>query len=656
MARPARAALGGVLVAATVMAAALVLGGGRPQRAPAGIPDAGLVTEWALAGARLTADLAAVATVGLLLAAAVLVPSTKEVLSRGARRAAVSASWAGLVWTAAAAALAVLTLADVLALPLADVLRPSLLRTYLPDLPAASGWAVTAGLAAVAALTARTSRRPSGAWAALVVALVAVAPPALAGHAAAAGDHDLAISSLVVHVVAVVVWVGGLVALVWYAGTDGRFLSTAAHRYSPMALTAFVAVGVSGVANAVVRLPHWSNLWDSGYGRLVSVKLALFVVLGVFGWWHRRRTLPALERGEPNAFRRFAGVEALVMVAVIGVAAALSRTPTPVDPQAVPLSRAAEVLGYAVPPAPTLERLVTAWRIDTLVALTLLAMVVFYAAAVIRLRRRGDPWPVGRSISWALGVVVMAVATLSGLSTYGRLVFSIHMTQHMLLGMVAPILLVLGAPIGLAIRALPAAGRDQPAGAREWLLAVLHSRVVRVLTNPVVALVLFITAPYMVYFGPLFGYAMQHHWAHLAMHAHFVLVGYLFYESIIGVDPLPNRAPFPLRLIVLFVSLPFHAFFAIALMSSSTVVAHAYYASLGNPYAINQLVDQTTGSSFAWGFGEVPMAIALIALLIQWARDDARTARRGDRQADRDGDAEREAYNQMLAARSRRDH
>jgi putative copper resistance protein D len=342
------------------------------------------------------------------------------------------------------------------------------------------------------------------------------------------------------------------------------------------------------------------------------------------------------------------------MVSVIGVAVALSRTPTPLDPKQVPMSPAAEILGFDIPPAPGLGRFATEWRIDTLIALTLVAMAVLYARGVILLHRRGDTWPVGRTISWAFGLAVISIATLSGLSTYGLLLFSVHMTQHMLLGMVAPILLVLGGPFALALRALPAAGRDQPAGAREWLLAVMQSRVVQVLTNPVVALVLFVTAPYMIYFGPLFGYAMQHHWAHLAMHAHFVLVGYVFYESLIGIDPLPHRAPFPLRLIVLFVSLPFHAFFAVALMSSSSVLAQAYYTSIGNPYAIDRLTDQSSGSAFAWGFGEVPMMIVLVALLVQWSRDDDRTARRRDRQADRDGDAELVAYNAALAARSKR--
>ncbi|MEO8330251.1 MAG: cytochrome c oxidase assembly protein, partial [Candidatus Nanopelagicales bacterium] len=243
--------------------------------------------------------------------------------------------------------------------------------------------------------------------------------------------------------------------------------------------------------------------------------------------------------------------------------------------------------------------------------------------------------------------------TMSGLATYGRVVFSLHMTQHMVLSMVAPILLVLAAPITLALRSLPAAGRNEPSGPREWLLSALHSPFVRVLTHPVTALVLFISAPYLIYFSGLFEVAMRQHWAHELMHVHFVLVGYLFFESLIGIDPLPFRASYPMRLVTLFASLAFHAFFAVALMSSQALIAPSYYAALNRPWWPDLLTDQNTGSAFAWAFGEFPAVIALVVLLVQWSREDDREARRRDRQSDRDGDAELVAYNNMLAQRGR---
>ena len=226
------------------------------------------------------------------------------------------------------------------------------------------------------------------------------------------------------------------------------------------------------------------------------------------------------------------------------------------------------------------------------------------------------------------------------MSVYGRAAFSLHMAQHMTLSMVAPLLLVLAAPITLALRALPAAKSSQPAGAREWLLAALHSPFARVLTHPVTALVLFITAPYMIYFSGLFETAMRAHWAHELMHVHFVLVGYLFFESLIGTDPIPYRASYPMRMVTLFASLAFHAFFAVALMSSQALIAGAYFETLNRPWWPDLLADQTSGASFAWAFGELPGIIVLVVLLFQWSREDDRQAKREDRQSDRTDNAD----------------
>jgi putative copper resistance protein D len=632
---------------------ALLVGGGRPTPAPSGLPDAGLAVGWALPLAKLGTDLAAVATVGLMLTAAVLLPSTKQILSAGAARAARLAAWSAIGWAVAALAVLVLTLADIAGIPLSDALAPDQLWSFVTKLPEGQAWAATAGLAVVTAVVARSADRPLGAWSGLVLAGATIVPAALSGHSAAAGDHDIATSALVVHVLAVVTWVGGLAGLAWYARSDGRYLPLAAGRYSALALWAYVAVGVSGVANAMIRLETPANLWSSGYGALVLVKTAAFAGLGVVGWWHRRATLPQLADGKPGGFRRLATGELLVMAGVIGVAVALSRTPTP-EPLVPTVPTAAEsVLGFPLPGPPTLPDYLFDWRPDAAIALALLLSAVLYARGVLVLRRRGIHWPVGRMIGWYAGLTVAAFATMSGLATYGKILFSAHMAQHMLLGMLAPMLLVMGAPITLALRAIPPAGANRPAGPREWLLAVLHSRVVRVLTNPVVALLLFVTAPYLVYFSGLFETAMRHHTAHVAMHVHFLLVGYLFYETLIGTDPLPRRAPYPMRLIVLFASLPFHAFFAVALLSTDSVIAASYYALLGRTWGPDALTDQTTGSAFTWAFAEVPAVIMLVVLLVQWSRDDSRRARQLDRQADRDGDADLASYNDSLSRLNR---
>ncbi len=264
------------------------------------------------------------------------------------------------------------------------------------------------------------------------------------------------------------------------------------------------------------------------------------------------------------------------------------------------------MLGFPLPDAPTVLAILTGWRLDLLVIGTLLAAAILYGRGLVTLHRRGDRWPVGRAIAWYAGLAFVAFGTLSGLAVYGRASFSMHMTQHMTLSMIAPLLLVLGAPITLALRALPAARSNQPAGAREWLLAALQSPFGRVLTHPITALVLFISAPYMIYFSGLFETAMRAHWAHELMHVHFVLVGFLFYESLIGSDPVPYRASYPMRMVTIFAALAFHAFFAVALISSDTVIAASYYETLNRAWWPNLLEDQTNGASFAWAFGELP--------------------------------------------------
>ena len=270
-------------------------------------------------------------------------------------------------------------------------------------------------------------------------------------------------------------------------------------------------------------------------------------------------------------------------------------------------------------------------------------------------RKRGTHWPAGRTVAWVLGCLLVLLATSSGLGRYAEAQFSLHMVGHMVLGMVAPILLVLGGPITLALRILPAAGRDRPPGLRELIVSVLHSRVVRVLTHPLVVFVLFVASFYAIYFTSLFETMISSHVGHLLMNAHFLAVGYLYYWVIIGVDPAPRRVHPMVKLGMLIGALPFHAFFGLALMNSRQAMAAEYYNSLGLPWLTDLVADQRLGGAIAWGATELPMIIVMIALLAQWARSDEREARRSDRQGDRAEDDELDSYNRMLAQLAERD-
>jgi putative copper resistance protein D len=277
-----------------------------------------------------------------------------------------------------------------------------------------------------------------------------------------------------------------------------------------------------------------------------------------------------------------------------------------------------------------------------------LLALALYAAAVVRLRQRGDAWPLPRTVAWVLGVLSVAVAMCTALNEYGMVLFSVHMVQHMIISMLAPILLLLGAPVTLTLRALPSAGRGRK-GPRELLVAVLHSRLLRVFTHPAFTIPLFIASLYALYFTPVFDFLMGSTAGHLAMMVHFLLVGLAFFWPIMGVDPGPHRPGYLMRMLELFSGMPFHAFFGIALMMASEPMV-ATYAHPAASLRVTALSDQTAAGGIAWAFSEIPSVLVLLALVFQWHKSEEREARRRDRMADRDGDKELAAYNAYLAS------
>jgi putative copper resistance protein D len=403
----------------------------------------------------------------------------------------------------------------------------------------------------------------------------------------------------------------------------------------------------SGVINALVRLPM-SDLFTTSYGLLVLAKVVALLVLGALGYLQRERGVRGIvERGSGHALLRLAATEVLIMLVTFGIAAALARTPPPqtayVEPGRVELQ-----LGYPLDYAPSAARLLFDVRFDLIFGTAALVMAGLYLRGVFRLRRQGVAWPVGRTIAWLGGCFVILFATSSGFGRYAPAMFSVHMQTHMMLSMLAPVLLVLGGPMTLALRAIKPAGKDAPPGPREWILAFVHSPVSRALTHPVVTLVLFVGSFYGLYLSGLFDSALPEHWAHLAMNAHFLVVGYLFYWPVLSVDPAPRSLPHVARLGLVFASMPFHAFFGVILMSMQTVVGEQFYRSLGLPWNADLLADQRLGGGIAWASGEIPLLVVLIALLVQWARADDREAKRTDRRLDSGGGDELDAYNAML--------
>ncbi|WP_037612805.1 cytochrome c oxidase assembly protein [Streptomyces albus] len=277
-----------------------------------------------------------------------------------------------------------------------------------------------------------------------------------------------------------------------------------------------------------------------------------------------------------------------------------------------------------------------------------LLALALYGWGVVRLRRRGDAWPVGRTVGFVAGVLTVALVMCTALNDYGMVLFSVHMVQHMVISMLSPILLLLGAPVTLTLRALPSAGRGRK-GPRELLVALLHSRYMRVITHPAFTIPLFIASLYALYFTPLFDFLMGSKVGHIAMMVHFLAVGLVFFWPIMGVDPGPHRPGYVMRMLELFAGMPFHAFFGIALMMASAPMVETY-ADPPASLQVSALSDQSAAGGIAWAFSEIPSVIVLVALVFQWYVSEQRTARRRDRRADRDGDQELAAYNAYLAS------
>lgn len=624
-----------------------------------GIPDPGPLTTYGLPIVRAAADFLAAVTVGSLFAAAFLIPpqfSSHQfgLLDAGGYRAVRRASWSAAGWAVCAAWLVPLTVSDTTGQPVGRLLAPQRLWGAIDKVDLAGSWRITAVLAVLLAIGARWVLRWGFVPFLLVGALVTLLPLALAGHSATGGAHDLATNSLIWHLLGVSLWVGGVVAVLAHALRTGEHTALVARRFSRVALVLFAVVGVSGVINAAVRVPL-GVVFTSTYGLLVVGKVGALAVLGAIGWWQRRKALPALaaDPGDRWALVRFTGVETVVFAGTVGLAVGLGRTPPPA-PEQVP-SATEVAIGYGLPGPPTALRLLLDWRFDLVFGTAAIVAAVWYLLGVWRLRRRGDSWPVGRTIAWLSGCAVVLLATSSGVGRYAPAVFSVHMGAHMALSMLAPILLALGGGLTLALRCLPPAGRGQPPGLREWLLAAVHNPVSRFLTHPIVAAVVFVGGFYALYLGGIFSATVDSHAAHLLMTLHFLVSGYLFYWVVIGIDPAPRRVPVLVKLGMVFGSLPLHAFFGVALMSMNTVLGRWFYAGLALPWHTNLLGDQRTGGGFAWASGEVPLVVVMIALVVQWSRSDDRLARRLDRVADRDDDAELAAHNAMFAELARRD-
>jgi len=569
---------------------------------------------------------AGITTIGLLLAIAFFLSDVEGKLGERAKALRNVTSIAALAWVIATGVSIVATLANILGTDLSGALDPTSMRSFISQITLGKYMFVQLCLALLVASAAIRIKGVAGANALLLLSLAAIIAPVFESHSASSGSHALAIGSLVVHVVAISLWVGGLVAITFLKAEDRAI---ALPRFSALALWAAIAVSASGTANAWARL-NFQSAWSSDYARLVFLKILLTAVLIFFGYLNRRQLSGSLKL-DGKQLGRLLSVEVLIMAVTTFVGSKLSTMQPPLRAESSVLDPGLAVAGIATPPPPNLWRLISLYDPDALMIGVLITAVALYIRGVIILTRRGDKWPVGRTVAFALGISAIDYATSGGLGVYAKFSFEYHMIAHMLLGMVAPIGIVLGAPITLALRTLPQGRTSEERGVRGTLIALLHSKPAAVFTNPVSALALFDGSLFVLYMTPLFGNLMQSHLGHLVMSVHFLLAGILFFHVIIGIDPNPRKVPHIVRIVILFAAMSIHAFFAIAVLSTTTLLDQGYFASLQTPWNLDLLADQRAGGSVAWAMGEIPILLALVATFIQWMRDDSRETKRIDR-------------------------
>ena len=638
------AALVGFAALASVIIGILFSG----SAAPLQFSDPGPVVRWGAPLVKLVLNLSMATAIGTLVLSAFAGNHQER------QRLQPLASWAAALWLAASATYFVMTYlsASGTALSYGPEFSEGL-WLFATEIELGVLLAANTLIALVLSLTtmAFTGQRMVAVNAA--IGLAGLYPLAESGHASSDAGHAVAVNSLLMHLVGISVWVGGLVALyaVFYANSEraGQLVM----RYSTLALAAFILVAISGFTSGYVRLYSPADLL-SDYGLMLIGKAVLLVVLGAFGAMHRLKLAKEFAQ-KAKGFWKLVTLELVIMGLAMGLGTALARTPLPIsDAEFVPPTPAQLLTGDPLPPELTPLSWFTVWDFDPLWTTIVLFGIVLYLRGVMILQARGDKWPLSRTIPWLMGMAVLFYVTNGAPNAYQEYLFSVHMVGHMVLSMMVPVLLVPGAPVTLLSRA-QAPRTDGSRGLREWALWAVHTPYAWFISHPLIAGLNFALSLVMFYYTPLFRWATEEHLGHQWMLVHFLITGYLFVQSLIGVDPQPHKPAFPLKLMLLIGTMAFHAFFGLGLMGERSLLLADWFGSMGRTWGDDPMADQAIGGAFAWGVGEIPTIIITLIVVTQWYRSDIKERKRLDRQSDRTGNKDLEDYNAMFAQLDARD-
>ncbi|MGL5811026.1 MAG: cytochrome c oxidase assembly protein [Nocardioides sp.] len=563
----------------------LTLGGGAPVPAPPGLPDPGALTGWALPFLGYGAIMLAVAVVGALLVPLLCATVPGEEMAGRARRAVRAVRPIAAWWLLAVLLELGFTYSDQLAIPIAEArLRDVWAFAWGSD----QGRALLAeaGLIALVVVASRWVLTVKESGNLLTVALAALVPGLVTGHAASAGSHDTAVVALIAHVIAATLWLGGLVALWWHLGDSPGQQVTASRRFARVAEWCLAVTAVSGAASALIRLGSVEALFGSGYGWGVLAKVALLAIVAVLAAGARRAVM---ERS--GALTALAGLELFVLTLAVSLGAGLSRTPPPVGE---PYTSAAEQLvGGPIPPPPSMREFLFSFTSSGIGLAVIGLGGAAYLAYMLTVRRADATWSAPRAAAWFAGLALVGYATLGGLGTYSHVLFSAHLGSHLVLATAAPLLMVVGAP-------------------RQWLAAALDSAPIRFLTRPVLATVLYAMSWYAGYLTGLFPILMENHLGHAFMELIFLTTGLLWFGVILGAAPSPRRLDRAARAGLVLTAMLSLAGLGLVFRSSEKVIGLDYYRVLDRGYATDLLADQHLAGTLTWVGG----ALGLVLLVV----------------------------------------
>lgn len=601
----ARSAVGAGLWAAAAVTGVLLAAFAPSVGAGYGLPDLGAVVNAGLPAARVLAVGAAVITVGNLLVAALLAPGDPYgTVSRegyeGLRAARVWAAVQGV----ASLAVVLFTVAENTGIPPGQLLMHlSILFSGTVVLQQAAGWMLSAVAALLVGIVASQALSWRSAVGLLVLAVASFTPVTLTTSTNAERSHDIAGDAITLHGIGALLWLGSTVAVVLHRARRGVVPEAVLRRHGAIATCSLLLVGASGLISSALALRP-ADVFTSGFGLLVIASTALLAVLAVIG--HRIRA-------HAGAF----GLVVAELVLLLGAACVgtgLTRLFPPADEGYV-TSRLVYLIGYELPAHLTALDLLLRWRWDVVFGTLAVLAAAVYLAGVRQLRRCGRQWPPARTAAWLAGCAVLLVATSSGIGTYAPAVFSVHMVAHMLLATLVPVLLILGHGVTLALQVAPTR-------VAERLVSLLDAPATRLIRHPAVSWAAVALTLFGLYPTGLYAAVLYDHWAHLAMDTAFFGTGLALFWPVLGHSVAGRALPAVNRIVMVFAVMGLHAAFSVWLLSLSTPVAEAFYGSLRLPFVPDLLADQRRGAVLAWALGELPVVLAVLVLVLRWARAD----------------------------------